>query len=279
MPDPRLNVTLRPLNTHEEYEACVALQKEAWGQNFLECVPPSILFVAQKVGGVTAGAFDDNGRLLGFVFGMTGVKEGRLVHWSHMLAVQKEVRGQGLGKRLKLYQRELLLKLGVEVVYWTYDPLVARNAHLNLNHLGANIQEYVPDMYGDDSGSDLHRGIGMDRFIVAWYIGEERVRQTILGHVRTDVDRFAKAPVVNTQLHEDGTYVPVEGKLPPLPSVRVEIPCDIETIQHESLELAARWRANTRRAFLWYQDKGYRVEAFYRHHENKRCFYLLMRNA
>ena len=105
---------------------------------------------------------------MGFVFGLTGIKDDQLVNWSHMLAVRKDVRGQNVGWKLKLYQRELLLEREVEIVYWTYDPLVAKNAHINLNKLGAKIQEYVPDMYGEDTGSDLHRGLGMDRFIVAW---------------------------------------------------------------------------------------------------------------
>lgn len=240
---PMKEITLRPLNTHVDYEACVALQRETWGENFQECVPPAILMVSQKIGGVIAGAVDADDRLLGFVFGMTGVMEGRLVHWSHMLAVRKEVQGKGLGRRLKLYQRELLLKLGVKIVYWTYDPLAARNAHLNLNRLGANITKYVPDMYGNDTGSPLHRGISMDRFIVAWPIAEERVRQAISGRLQTDLQRFHQTPVANTQLRKDGKPVPVERDLPLETTVRIEVPPDIESIQSESLELAAQWRA------------------------------------
>lgn len=272
-------VTIRPLNTREDYLACVALQKETWGENFLECVPPSILMTAQKIGGVTAGAFDADGQLLGFVFGMTGVKDGHLVHWSDMVAVRKKVRGQGLGMRLKLYQRELLLDLGIEIVYWTYDPLVARNAHLNLNKLGAKIDEYVPNMYIEDRGSDLHRGIGMDRFVVEWPIADERVRQAILGQMRTVEYDSARLPVVNTSLREHGTLIPIEGELPQIPAVRVEIPFDIQKIQSESIELAGQWRASTRRAFLWYFDKEYRVQTFYREPESDRCFYVLTLNA
>ncbi|MFQ5824711.1 MAG: hypothetical protein ACE5JB_11690 [bacterium] len=271
-------LSLRQLHTHEEYEACIALQKEAWGENFSECVPAAILMVAQKIGGVTAGAFDANGKLLGFVFGLTGVKEGRLVHWSHMLAVRKGNRGQGIGRRLKLYQRERLLELGIEIAYWTYDPLVARNAHLNLNKLGTRIQEYVPDMYLDDSGSDLHRGIGMDRFIVEWPIADKRVQQAISGKLQSADFRLTQAPVVNTELRKDGTPVPIERKLPTNQAVQVEIPFNIESIQEGSLKLAAKWRANTKRAFFWYLDKAYKVTAFYREPKSNRCFYILVSN-
>ena len=101
---------------------------------------------------------------------MTGVRDGALVHWSDMLAVGPEARDRGIGRRLKLYQRSLVAELGVTQILWTFDPLVARNAHLNLNALGARVIDYVPDMYGADTGSTLHQGIGTDRFVVAWEV-------------------------------------------------------------------------------------------------------------
>src|SRR5690554_3674198 len=141
-------VVVRRPATLEEFRACVELQRETWGAGFDECVPAAILKVSQRVGGVTAGAFDGEGRLLGFVFGLTGLERGRPVHWSHMLAVRPEWRDVGLGRRLKAYQREAVRGLGVDTILWTFDPLVARNAHLNLNRLGVQVVEYVPDMYG-----------------------------------------------------------------------------------------------------------------------------------
>ncbi|MFQ5677277.1 MAG: hypothetical protein ACE5G1_15395, partial [bacterium] len=124
-----MQIQLRQLETQEEYEACVQLQRATWGEHFSECVPPAMLMITQKVGGVAAGAFNSKNQLVGFVYGLTGIKDGKLVNWSHMLAVRKELRGQGLGLKLKLFQRELLLKKNVELIFWTYDPLVARNAH------------------------------------------------------------------------------------------------------------------------------------------------------
>ena len=112
---------------------------------------------------------------------------------------------------MKLYQRELLLGRGVEIIFWTYDPLVARNAHINLNKLGTKIQEYVPDMYGEDTGSDLHRGIGMDRFIVRWPISEKRVEQAISGKLERVDDSFRSVPSVNTE-PGDTKPNPVEKK-------------------------------------------------------------------
>ncbi len=148
-------VTLRSLEQLRDFEACVELQRETWGRDFSSCVPAPVLMVAQKVGGVTAGAFDGDERLLGFVFGITGYSGGRPLHWSHMLAVREDARDTGLGVKLKLYQRELLLQQGVDTARWTFDPLVAKNAHINLNRLGAVVVEHVENMYGD-SNSTLH---------------------------------------------------------------------------------------------------------------------------
>jgi len=132
-------LVLRPLISTADYDEAVALQDDIWGAGFSDRVPASILRVAQKVGGVSAGAFDSRGRMIGFVFGLTGVRDGTLVHWSDMLAVREEARGMRLGERLKHYQRDIVRAMGVEKMFWTFDPLVARNAHFNLNRLGASI--------------------------------------------------------------------------------------------------------------------------------------------
>jgi predicted GNAT superfamily acetyltransferase len=166
-------VTIRDLTTLEEYSQCVELQEETWGRGFSERVPGAILRVSQKIGGVTAGAFDPTGRMIGFVFGMTGIRDGRPAHWSDMLAVRPEARGQHIGDRLKHYQREQVRALGVDVMLWTCDPLVARNAHFNINRLGARPAEYVENMYGDNTGSTLHGALPTDRFVIAWDLSRE----------------------------------------------------------------------------------------------------------
>src|SRR5437667_12360654 len=102
------------------------------------------------------------------------------MHWSHMLAVRERARDAGLGIRLKLYQRELLLKNGVDTARWTFDPLVAKNAHINLNRLGAVVVEHVENMYGE-SNSTLHAGLGTDRFVVEWRLADKRVARVIAG--------------------------------------------------------------------------------------------------
>lgn len=272
-------IAIRPLKTQAELAEGVAIQRETWGETFTEVVPASILQISQKVGGLAVGAFNSAGRLVGFLFGLTGTLDGRLVHWSHMLAVRPEARGAQLGQRLKLYQRDELLRLGVTEVRWTFDPLVAQNAHLNLNRLGADVERYVPEMYGSDTGSDLHSGLGTDRFVVLWRIGASEVQQIIDGKPRVPAETFERAPVVNSAPSAKGGPQPVDGDLPLFPALLIEVPADIQQVKLEAPDVAPRWRETTRRAFLWYLERGYRVAGFRRDPASGRCAYLVTRRS
>ncbi len=261
-------LTFRPLSSEEDFAACIELQRATWGRDFSDAVPMSILKITQKAGGIAAGAFGPGGRLLGFVYGLTGVKPGsappKVFHWSHMLAVDPEARDLGLGTRLKRYQRELLLPLGVDRVEWTYDPLEARNAHLNLNHLGALPDLYVRDMYEGEFGSELARGIGTDRFIVAWAIAGERVGKRLAGgppSPEETIRRFGDAPVVGPGLQGDAQE---DTPLPAGPRVRIEIPASIQDLKDADLVRARAYRASTRRAFEHYLGLGWRIGNYYR---------------
>jgi predicted GNAT superfamily acetyltransferase len=252
----------RPIDDQAGYRACVEVQRATWGEEFAELVPPSVLMVARKIGGLLAGAYGREGQLLGFVFGMAGLREGRPIHWSHMLAVRPGVRGAGLGRRLKLHQRERLLERGVEVVLWTYDPLVSRNAHLNLNRLGAAVTAYEQDLYGTETNSPLHEGGGTDRFVVRWELESERTRRAVEGERPVTAAGWAEAPVVGPDGGR-GAREASPGRRPPFPSadrVLVEIPSDVQAVKRTDPVEARRWRRLTRAALPWYLDRGYRVE-------------------
>ncbi|MBC7789896.1 MAG: hypothetical protein H7Z74_08110 [Anaerolineae bacterium] len=270
--------TIRPLRTHKEYLACVALQDETWGSHFSERVPTAILKVSQRIGGVTAGAFDADDRLVGFVFGMTGVENGRLVHWSDMLAVRPEVRDAGLGKRLKQYQRDAVRALGVSVIYWTFDPLVAKNANLNFTTLGVRAVEYVRDMYGAETDSVLHRGVGTDRLIVAWDIDDLDQATSLERDPRRRLQGVETALVIN----EEGSPIADCGSMlsgseaPRL--ARIQIPLDIQLVQAESLESAGTWRECSRNAFLVALSAGYEIAGFYPDRTAAAGYYVLKRN-
>jgi chorismate synthase len=235
--------SIRPLRTPAEYEACVALQRATWGDDFRELVPPALLQVTQKIGGIVAGAFVED-RLIGFVFGLTGVRDGALAHWSHMLAVEAGYRDHGLGRALKRYQRDQLVASGCTRMYWTFDPLVARNAWLNLHHLGARVVEYVRDMYGNTSRSRTDTVIGSDRFVVRWDLEGSRNRE-----IEGSRDRGIESALITTEadpLHDAGV-------------VRVAVPPDIQALKSRDAAAALAWRASTRRAFEHYLARGYAI--------------------
>ena len=240
---PAEDVIIRPLSRREDCEACVELQRDTWGRDFVDVVPATILQVSQRVGAVAAGAFATDGRLVGFVFGISGVRNGATAHWSDMLAVRPEARGQGLGRRLKLHQRRQLLADGVERVFWSFDPLVARNARLNLVELGAVAVEYVPDMYGD-TGSVLHRGLATDRLIVEWRLRDPAVERILDGEPDEAPGEALTAPVVTTPAAGDEP-----APLPRAPWLRVELPGDIERLKAAAPDEAWRWQQHLRRVF------------------------------
>jgi predicted GNAT superfamily acetyltransferase len=160
------------IDTPEELAEVEALQRVVWPGNDLEVVPAHVLLTAQHNGGLVAGAWAGE-RLAGFVFGFLGFHDvepaHRLKHCSHMLGVHPDFRGAGIGCALKTYQREHVLRQGLDLITWTYDPLLARNAQLNIAKLGAVCTTYLPNLYGA-MRDGLNAGLPSDRFQVDWWI-------------------------------------------------------------------------------------------------------------
>jgi predicted GNAT superfamily acetyltransferase len=267
------SIEIRPIATRAECDACVALQRATWGDDFTDVVPQSILKVSQRVGGVALGAFDARGEMVGFVFGLTGVERGRVVHWSDMLAVVPRARSLGLGRRLKEAQRKLVRETGGEVIYWTFDPLIARNAHLNFNRLGARLAEYVVDMYGI-TDSPLHGGVATDRIVVAWPTSDIEIDDRLKEAART----LGSEDALSAQIVTHDWIEETEGASILPHSVRVEAPLDGEQLMLNRDPSASTWRESVRRGLMWATGIGYSVSAFAYDRDAGRGYYLMTKS-
>ncbi|HVT38498.1 MAG TPA: hypothetical protein VHE78_05620 [Gemmatimonadaceae bacterium] len=259
-----------PLTSIAEFEACVAVQNDVWGPAEPgHTVPSSLLLAASHIGALTIGAFDGVGAMLGFVFGLTGVKEGVLVHWSHLLAVREPARGQGIGRLLKESQRTELARRGIECIYWTFDPLQARNAHLNFNRLGVRVVDYVVDMYGI-SGSPLHGGLSTDRLVVMSATAPQRSCHA--APAESAMDRVPiLTPFPGSRDVSTGDAKAERGML------LIEVPSNLQEVIDTAPDMAAEWRAATRTNFRWALQRGYDVIQFRRDPISGRSFYVAVK--
>jgi len=167
------NIVVRKCTGIDEFKACVELQKEVWKFEDAELVPLRMFVVAEKVGGQIIGAFEGDS-MVGYVFSVPGNRAGHPYLHSHMLAVRESYRNQGLGRVLKLAQRQEAMERGFELIEWTFDPLEIKNAWLNMVKLGAIARRYYVNHYGYTS-SVLHRGLPTDRLVAEWWLKSKRV--------------------------------------------------------------------------------------------------------
>lgn len=242
-------VTLRPLTTLEDADRILSVMIATWGQHQL--LPREMIRALGESGNVPYGAFDGDA-LIGYVLGWAGVDldEGLHLH-SHMLASLPERRHRGVGYALKLAQRAMCLERGIEVVRWTFDPLVARNAHLNLAKLGAVADRFMPNFYGEMTDT-LNRGERSDRLVVRWDLHVEAPGPAaergveVLG--RTGDDPPAPVPVDDVTLDVDAAMI--------------RIPRDYHDLRDRDRELASRWRKASASAFAACFDAGLVVTGF-----------------
>ena len=184
------SIVIRPCLTLQELSACVQLQVDVWGYGDRDVVPRRMFVVSKKIGGQVMGAFDtalpgtdpagDAASLVGFAMALPGISEGQPYLHSHMLAVNPAYRNQGIGRRLKLFQRDEALARGIGRMEWTFDPLEVKNGFLNIVRLGAIVRSYTPDFYGVSS-SPTHGQVPTDRLHAEWWLTSEWVRSTLDG--------------------------------------------------------------------------------------------------
>jgi predicted GNAT superfamily acetyltransferase len=185
-------IAVRACGALEEFHACVELQREVWGETDLELEPVTGFVVASQTGGQVLGAFD-GARLVGYILALVGYRDGVVFLHSHHAGVHHEYRDRGVGRKLKLFQREEALGRGIRFIQWTFDPLELRNAHLNLNRLGAICRHFKPNLYGITS-SPLHRALATDRLVAEWQLDSPRVIAAIQGPTSGLTNRGAEQP-------------------------------------------------------------------------------------
>ncbi len=267
---PRVEVRL--LKTHEEFVECERIQKAVWGNLG---VGSEVMTVAQKYGGAVVGAIVDR-RIVGFIYAFLARRKGRLIHWSHMMAVEGGFRDRALGFRMKLAHRRLALRQRIQSICWTYDPLQSRNATLNIRRLGARVEDYIDDCYGHFPSS-IERGLASDRFVVNWRIASPGVRSRL--REGPPAPQKTSLPRANETRFDGRGFL--ENRRLSLnlgdPRLLVEIPANTDQMRARALPLARRWRSETRKIFEHYLARGYRVRDFIppAPASDGRCFYVL----
>jgi len=268
------NPLVRFMKTPQEFRECEAIQQEVWGT---VAASGELLGVTQKCGGVVLGAFVGR-KFAGFLFALLARRKGRLIHWSHMMAVREGFRDLGLGLRMKLLHRKVALADGIKSICWTFDPLQSRNAYFNIARLGVSIEEYIVDCYGRFP-SAIERGLPSDRLVANWQISSRHVARRLReGPQQRDITAIPRANAA--QLNARG-FLECR-KLERLFNHRrvlIEIPSNTDEMRSADLNLATRWRMESRKLFERYLGAGYGVEDFVAPREATagRCFYVLRR--
>jgi predicted GNAT superfamily acetyltransferase len=255
---------IRPLTTIEECRSVVDLEKRVWGYTDAEdVVPVPVLIVSVKRGGILLGAFNSGGDMVGFVYSLSALRNGRASQWSHMLGVLPEARDSGLGTRLKLEQRAATLRMGLDLIEWTYDPLQAMNAHLNFSKLGVIVTEYEENIYGESS-SPLHRGTPTDRFVAEWWLSSPEVARRIADTDGPQANPASPVPSVNRVRRQGSSVECADVDLHRTdPQLAVEIPMGFNQLMRDDPPQALAWRMATRQLFTTYLHRGYRVVDFF----------------
>jgi len=266
----------RKLDKPEEFRQVLEVHHAVWGN---EGVPSSLQRALQDNGGLVLGAFVDI-HLAGFAISFLGWDGTTLYHHSHITAVRPEYQNHHLGFRLKAFQRDEVLKLGLSEIRWTFDPLQSRNAWLNVRRLGGVPDKYFIHYYGQMTDV-LNRDLESDRLRLRWEIASPRVEQRMSGLFPTAEENLARwetsVAVVETEVGEKGLRQPSAVAEPTAPLVHLEVPFDLEAIREHEPDQTRTWRHAVRDAFRAAFDAGYRVEDFAvitKDHERRSFFFL-----
>jgi predicted GNAT superfamily acetyltransferase len=260
----KTQLVIRELESIPDLRRAIDLEKQVWALSDVDVTPLTTAIAARAAGAFWLGAFDDI-NLVGIAYAFPSLHKGRAGFHSHLLAVREPYGHRGIGYRLKLAQRDRALALGVADITWTFDPLRSRNAHLNFAKLGVISKEYIVDFYGPQTSSPLHAN-GTDRLWVTWQLGTRRVSERLQG-------KDPRAEALDALGHLEplvrfnGNGLPVLADLSTALSrqrIAIEIPGDMDRVEHQDMPLARKWREVTRTAFHAAVQSGFVVREFSR---------------
>ena len=263
-------IEIRLLRDIEEITFCEDIQKVAWGMDEAEVVPGPQLNALYYSGGILAGAFDGQ-RLIGFIVGFLAKHDNANpnpnaatlgddvgIH-SHMMAVVPEYQGQGIGRKLKWFQRDWCIQQGYNWVSWTFDPMQAKNARLNLEHFGAFANHYKVNVYGE-MRDDLNRGMESDRLLAWWDLKSAEVEHISKGNTHPDISDISLSNldyglrIMNKTINSNLELIDE--------CVRIDVPENLIHLLKTDLSFAHSCREATREVFLRYFSQGYTAKRF-----------------
>ncbi|GAB4449916.1 MAG: GNAT family N-acetyltransferase [Anaerolineae bacterium] len=262
-----MEIKIRPIRTLTDLRKCHEIQRTTWGYTDLMVFPYTQLISAAHNGGVLLGAYDGPD-LVGFLYGYLGMSGAKLYLFSQRMGVLPSYQNKGIGMKLKLAQRDQMLRKGIDLIVWTYDPLLGKNATLNIEKLGGIVRHYARDIYGAVQ-NPLQMGLSTDRFLLEWELMSNRVRERI----RSTAQRPQSQDWLNGDKYKLVNFAAWEGNLPrPMASdlemdddvLLVQIPPDLNAIKRVDLSIARGWRESTRDIFETYFRRGYVVTGFAR---------------
>ncbi|WAH37995.1 GNAT family N-acetyltransferase [Alicyclobacillus dauci] len=265
------NIVIRQLSTLDQLKNVQELEKRIWGPHSL---PIHQTITAVKNGGIILGAFDGP-TLVGYLYSFAGFKAGEVYLCSHQMGIDEVYRKQGIGYQLKMAQAKLARDVGYRKIRWTYDPLEAHNAYLNIGKLGAICSDYIENCYGP-MNDDLNRGLPSDRFWVTWFTDGNEAISRQNERDRNVSRRYADSIILQSKL-QDGMPVAIEfDEIEADKSyLLVPIPTDFQRIKRRSHDLAVEWRMFTRRVFTRAFQTGWTVVDTVRDQEI--LYYVLQR--
>jgi predicted GNAT superfamily acetyltransferase len=243
-------IVVRHCHGIEEFKVCFALQQAVWGKSDID-IPVPMFAVAAETGGQVLGAYDGE-RMVGFTLAIAGWRDGRAFIHSHMTAVLEDYRDRGIGRRLKLFQRDDAIERGIFLVEWTFDPLEVKNAYFNLMRLGAIARRYLPNVYGVTS-SPLHGGIPTDRLVAEWWLVSPRVNAVLAASANAPQQSATQqsAPHQSSALHSAHSHA----------RAQILVPADLPAPRQSDLEKSVAVQSKIRDGFQRWIAKGYAATA------------------